>query len=84
LSGSTDIGAQELAAPVAAAWLRSQATAPGWLGESGSGSNAHFCAPVIASYARMTPRSTSVARLSPTDEPTTTTLFTTTGGEVTV
>ena len=65
---------QALPAPVLAACARFHSAAAGCAGESGRGSNDHSSAPVRASKARMTPRSTSVARLSPIAEPTITML----------
>src|SRR5882724_2615268 len=82
-SSSTDITPQELAAPVVAAWEGFHSAAAGCVGLSGIGSNDHRCAPVLASKARITPRSTSVARLSPTDDPTTIVSPRTAGGDVT-
>jgi hypothetical protein len=49
----------------------------------GIGSQLQRSAPVRASNARTTPRSISAERLSPIDEPTTTSPFTTAGGDVT-
>ncbi len=68
--------------PKPSAVPRSQVAAAGSLGSRGRGSNSQRCSPVRASNASTRPLGASTRWLSATDDPTTTTPFTTAGREV--